>query len=187
MVLSPAGSTGNRLPSARGGPVRTADSIALVRGGEPQRAVDRLLMASLIEARSCERFRLLSEHVRPRDSELADFYAGLFESEARHHTTYVQLAEHFKAATWSASGWTNCPPRKLRSSAKDRHCRACTADELFHGWNVATMPVLSRCFTSAATRMRSAVGPSSQVDSPLPSPSASRRLSLLASPRTKGD
>ncbi|TWU03538.1 tRNA-(ms[2]io[6]A)-hydroxylase [Neorhodopirellula pilleata] len=67
----------------------------LIRSAEPDRAVDRLLVASLIEARSCERFSLLSEHVRERDSELADFYAGLFESEARHHTTYVRLAEHF--------------------------------------------------------------------------------------------
>jgi tRNA-(ms[2]io[6]A)-hydroxylase len=68
---------------------------ALVRSTEPDRAVDRLLIASLIEARSCERFSLLSSHVRPREPELADFYAGLFESEARHHTTYVKLAEHF--------------------------------------------------------------------------------------------
>lgn len=67
----------------------------LVRSDEPNRAVDRLLVASLIEARSCQRFRTLADHIRPRDGELADFYAGLFESEARHHTTYVQLAEHY--------------------------------------------------------------------------------------------
>lgn len=67
----------------------------LVRPTEPDRAVDRLLVASLIEARSCERFRLLADHVRERDAELADFYASLFESEARHHTTYVKLAEKF--------------------------------------------------------------------------------------------
>jgi tRNA 2-(methylsulfanyl)-N6-isopentenyladenosine37 hydroxylase len=67
----------------------------LVRPSEPDRAVDRLLVASLIEARSCERFRLLANHIRGRDVELADFYAGLFESEARHHTTYVRLAENF--------------------------------------------------------------------------------------------
>ena len=67
----------------------------LVRSQEPDRAVDRLLVASLIEARSCERFSLLAEHVRPSEPELADFYAGLFESEARHHTTYVRLAEAF--------------------------------------------------------------------------------------------
>jgi len=67
----------------------------LIRGTEPDRAVDRLLVASLIEARSCERFSLLSSHVQQREPELAEFYAGLFESEARHHTTYVRLAEDF--------------------------------------------------------------------------------------------
>ena len=65
----------------------------LVRKQEPQRAVDRLLVAGLIEARSCERFHVLAEHVK--DAELAAFYAGLFESEARHHTTYTRLAKHF--------------------------------------------------------------------------------------------
>lgn len=68
---------------------------SLVRNQEPQRAVDRLLVASLIEARSCERFSKLAEHVD--DPELTAFYASLFESEARHHTTYVRLAKHYAA------------------------------------------------------------------------------------------
>ncbi len=67
----------------------------LIRPAEPQRAVDRLLIAGLIEARSCERFNLLRHHFRGRDDVLADFYAGLFESEARHHSTYTRLAENF--------------------------------------------------------------------------------------------
>ena len=62
----------------------------LVRKNEPERAVDRLLVAGLIEARSCERFSVLAEHVN--DPELRDFYQSLFESEARHHSTYVRLA-----------------------------------------------------------------------------------------------
>ena len=66
---------------------------ALVRPSEPDRAVDRLLVGSLIEARSCERFNLLADHVE--DQELANFYRSLFESEARHHTTYVRLAKTF--------------------------------------------------------------------------------------------
>jgi tRNA 2-(methylsulfanyl)-N6-isopentenyladenosine37 hydroxylase len=65
----------------------------LVRKGEPQRAIDRFLVASLIEARSCERFALLRDHVA--DPALAQFYGSLFESEARHHSTYVQLAKIF--------------------------------------------------------------------------------------------
>jgi tRNA-(ms[2]io[6]A)-hydroxylase len=67
----------------------------LVRPNEPDRAVDRLLIAGLIEARSCERFKLLKDHVQ--DQELAEFYGSLFESEARHHTTYVRLARLFQA------------------------------------------------------------------------------------------
>ena len=66
-----------------------------VRKFEPDRAVDRLLVGSLIEARSCERFSLLARHIEPRDAELSEFYASLFESEARDHTTYVRLAKHF--------------------------------------------------------------------------------------------
>jgi tRNA-(ms[2]io[6]A)-hydroxylase len=66
---------------------------ALVRKDEPQRAVDRLLIAGLIEARSCERFGLL--RTRLPDRELAQFYDSLFESEARHHATYVRLAKHY--------------------------------------------------------------------------------------------
>jgi tRNA-(ms[2]io[6]A)-hydroxylase len=60
---------------------------------EPMRAVDRLLIAALIEARSCERFGVLRDHLP--DRELADFFGSLFESEARHHSTYVKLAKLF--------------------------------------------------------------------------------------------
>jgi len=63
---------------------------AIVRKDEPARAVDRLLVAGLIEARSCERFAVLRDHVA--DAELQEFYGSLFESEARHHATYVRLA-----------------------------------------------------------------------------------------------
>ena len=63
---------------------------AVVRKEEPARAIDRLLVAGLIEARSCERFALLRDHVA--DAELREFYGSLFESEARHHATYVRLA-----------------------------------------------------------------------------------------------
>ena len=65
----------------------------LIRKEEPARAVDRLLVAGLIEARSCERFSVLADHVA--DEELATFYRSLFESEARHHSTYVRLACDF--------------------------------------------------------------------------------------------
>lgn len=66
---------------------------ALASKLEPTRAVDRLLIAALIEARSCERFALLRDHLF--DAELAAFFGALFESEARHHSTYVRLAKLF--------------------------------------------------------------------------------------------
>ena len=65
----------------------------LIRKFEPGRAVDRLLVAGLIEARSCERFSLLRDYVP--DPELREFYGSLFESEARHHSTYIRLAKEF--------------------------------------------------------------------------------------------
>jgi tRNA 2-(methylsulfanyl)-N6-isopentenyladenosine37 hydroxylase len=65
----------------------------LIRKQEPGKAVDRLLVAGLIEARSCERFAILKDHLSDRS--LAAFYASLFESEARHHSTYVQMAKLF--------------------------------------------------------------------------------------------
>jgi tRNA-(ms[2]io[6]A)-hydroxylase len=68
----------------------------LVRKQEPGKAVDRLLVAGLIEARSCERFSMLKEQIS--DSELSAFYQSLFESEARHHSTYVQMACLFAPA-----------------------------------------------------------------------------------------
>ena len=91
-ILDRRGVPFRRIPSGPYGKKLTQ----LIEPEEPQRAVDRLLVASLIEARSCERFRLLAQHVEVREPELSEFYAGLFESEARHHTTYVQLAEDFQ-------------------------------------------------------------------------------------------
>lgn len=62
----------------------------VVRREEPYRLLDTLLVAALIEARSCERMKLLSEHLP--DAELAAFYKGLLACEARHFHGYVDLA-----------------------------------------------------------------------------------------------
>lgn len=62
---------------------------AQVRGNEPGRLVDTLLVGALIEARSCERFAALIPHL---DSELAEFYRSLLKSEARHFEDYLALA-----------------------------------------------------------------------------------------------
>lgn len=72
---------------------RLASSSARRRSAEDA-LVDRLLVGALIEARSCERFRLLADALAARgQAELAAFYADLFTAEARHFRTFVDLAE----------------------------------------------------------------------------------------------
>ena len=69
---------------------------ALVRRGEPGRLLDTLLVAAVIEARSCERFDRLAAALASvgTEIELAELYAGLLASEARHAATYLTLARH---------------------------------------------------------------------------------------------
>jgi tRNA-(ms[2]io[6]A)-hydroxylase len=63
-------------------------------GGNRQQAmVDRLLFSAMIEARSCERFKLLSQRIN--DPELADFYRELMISEAGHYTTFLSFARKY--------------------------------------------------------------------------------------------
>ena len=63
----------------------------LMRRDAPHKLLDVLLVAALIEARSCERFKILAAH-HP-DGELRQAFASLLEAEARHHATFVRLAE----------------------------------------------------------------------------------------------
>jgi tRNA-(ms[2]io[6]A)-hydroxylase len=92
-------------------PGRYASGLrAAMKTHEPFRKLDLLLMGALIEARSCERFRLLS--ARPDGQGLpepvASLYAGLEASEARHYELYLRLAEaHCKAqpAAQAAQSW----------------------------------------------------------------------------------
>ena len=83
---------------------------AAMKTHEPFRKLDLLLTGALIEARSCERFRLLS--ARPEGQGLpepvASLYEGLEASEARHYELYLRLAEaHCKAqpAAQAAQSW----------------------------------------------------------------------------------
>jgi tRNA 2-(methylsulfanyl)-N6-isopentenyladenosine37 hydroxylase len=55
--------------------------------------VERLLFSAMIEARSCERFKVLSENIQ--DPELAKFYRELMESEAGHYTTFITFARKY--------------------------------------------------------------------------------------------
>ncbi len=62
-------------------------------GGREGRLLERLLIAALIEARSCERFRLLSEKLE--DENLRQFYRHFMESEAGHYRLFIDLAKTY--------------------------------------------------------------------------------------------
>jgi tRNA-(ms[2]io[6]A)-hydroxylase len=55
--------------------------------------IDRLLFSAMIEARSCERFKVLSQNIE--DKELAEFYRELMVSEAGHYTTFLKFARKY--------------------------------------------------------------------------------------------
>jgi len=59
---------------------------------EPTRLIDALIIAALIEARSCERFWLLAPHL---DEKLKQFYQGLYQAEGRHFHIYLNLAKKY--------------------------------------------------------------------------------------------
>jgi tRNA-(ms[2]io[6]A)-hydroxylase len=62
-------------------------------GDRKKRLIQRLLIAALIEARSCERFKVLSENIQ--DKELAEFYRNLMVSEANHYTMFLKFARQY--------------------------------------------------------------------------------------------
>ena len=73
-----------------------------IRDTEPERLVDTLLVGAIIEARSCERFYSLLPSLASRDPELATFYESLLESEARHFSDYLLLADQAAGVSTSA-------------------------------------------------------------------------------------
>ena len=62
-------------------------------GSKLQNFVDRMLFAAMIEARSCERFKILSQEVE--DDELRQFYFDLMASEAEHYATFIGFARKY--------------------------------------------------------------------------------------------
>lgn len=74
-------------------------------GSRVTNLVHRLLYAALIEARSCERFRLLSENLE--DKELADFYRSLMVSEANHYTMFLNFARKYGERKEVDQKWQN--------------------------------------------------------------------------------
>lgn len=67
--------------------------------------IQRLLVAALIEARSCERFKVFSENIK--DEELSNFYRELMISEANHYTVFLNFARQYQDRKIVDEKWQN--------------------------------------------------------------------------------
>jgi tRNA-(ms[2]io[6]A)-hydroxylase len=65
----------------------------IIGGGREAQLIDRLLFSAMIEARSCERFKVLSENIN--DTHLSEFYHELMVSEATHYAMFIRLAKKY--------------------------------------------------------------------------------------------
>jgi tRNA-(ms[2]io[6]A)-hydroxylase len=73
--------------------VKLLSKVIITGGNRENQLVERLLLAALIEARSCERFKLLSENLE--DEGLKKFYRELMISEAGHYRLFIDLAKQY--------------------------------------------------------------------------------------------
>jgi tRNA-(ms[2]io[6]A)-hydroxylase len=71
--------------------VKLLSKVIITGGDRENQLVERLLLAALIEARSCERFKILSENLK--DNGLREFYRELMISEAGHYRLFIDLAK----------------------------------------------------------------------------------------------
>jgi tRNA-(ms[2]io[6]A)-hydroxylase len=76
----------------------------IVGGGREAQLIDRLLLSAMIEARSCERFKVLSENIN--DAELSTFYHELMISEATHYAMFIRLAKKHAVEVDVDKRWT---------------------------------------------------------------------------------
>jgi tRNA-(ms[2]io[6]A)-hydroxylase len=94
LVLAELGKRGLRLgPQRKDVYVNKLIEFQQKGGNEEERLLDRLLIFALIEARSCERFKRLSEGLE--DPYLSQFYRRFMESEAGHYHLFISLAETY--------------------------------------------------------------------------------------------
>lgn len=95
---------GGRLTKSHSNPY-AADLHKTVRKGRgTDELVDRLMISALIEARSCERFKLLAD-VCEDDRELTKLYRSLWASEHGHYRTFIGLAEQLQDEKTVARRW----------------------------------------------------------------------------------
>jgi tRNA-(ms[2]io[6]A)-hydroxylase len=76
----------------------------ITRGGDRyEQVAERLLLLAMIEARSCERFRVLSLHMS--DPDMRAFYHEFMVSEAGHYRTFIELAKEYKGEAYVKKRW----------------------------------------------------------------------------------
>lgn len=75
----------------------------IVQGSRDHYIIDRLLFAAMIEARSCERFKVLTENIK--DEELKIFYRDLMASEAMHYTAFIGFARKLGDVNYVNKRW----------------------------------------------------------------------------------
>lgn len=81
------------LPAQMGKDVYVQQLVAQCRSGREERFLDRLLLASIVECRGAERFRLIYENIE--DPQLKQFYHQLWASEAKHGNIFVKMALNY--------------------------------------------------------------------------------------------
>jgi tRNA-(ms[2]io[6]A)-hydroxylase len=96
----------------------------ITKGDTEKMFLDRLLICGLIEARSCERFKLLSENLE--DESLQKFYRELMISEAGHYRTFLELAETYVSAGKVRARWKEL----LHSEAEIMHSLSPRGDRI---------------------------------------------------------
>lgn len=83
--------------------VEKLNAVIKKGGNREQQLMEKLLMCALIEARSCERFRLLSKQIV--DQQLREFYHELMVSEAGHYKNFLNLAKEYQPAAAVETRW----------------------------------------------------------------------------------
>jgi len=95
---------GGRLTKSHANPYASELHKLVRKGRGTEELIDRLMISSLIEARSCERFKLLGDTVED-DRELQKLYRGLWASEHGHYLSFIQLAEQILPHDIVARRW----------------------------------------------------------------------------------
>jgi len=108
---------GGKLTRQHGNPYASELHKLVRKGRGKEELIDRLMISALIEARSCERFKLLGDAVE-NDSELRKLYRGLWASEHGHYRTFIQLAEQILRSDVVEKRWDqmlNAEAKLIRS------------------------------------------------------------------------